>query len=141
MPSNRERREYEEESNTTLRHQAHQLVKAKWSTKLKIWVSTVAGGVPLLVGIFAGVQWINQNVAWAADVAQSQNVQFIQNQMDRTDDRLWKVRHDLEQIQERFTMGNVLFTDALDKETLLAEYIHLIKQKSTWAAKEKEATK
>lgn len=139
MPSNRERRDHEEEANTTLRHHAHQLVKAKWSTKFKIWVGTVSAGVPLLIGLFAGVQWINQNVAWAEDLKKSYVLQTIQVSQLRTEDRMWKVKHDLKEIASRKLGGNSLDTDELDQKQLLSEYEFLLGQKEKWNNAEKEA--
>lgn len=127
--------------NTTPRKTVSDLAKAKWSTKVKIWIGILVTGLPLVYAVITFVVWAQTEIAWAADVKQSQNVQFIQNQQDRVDDQLWKVKHDLVKIDERDRMNIPLATDSLDKETLLGEYIHLIQQKSTWAAKEKEATK
>ncbi len=130
---------HEEEANTTLRRQAHHLVKAKWSTKLKIWVSTVGAGVPLLVGVFALVQWVNQNVAWAEDLKKSYVLQTIQVSQLRTEDRMWKVKHDLKEIAARKLAGTSLETDELDQTQLLSEYTFLLDQKQKWDNAEKEA--
>ena len=132
---------HEEEANTTLRRQAQHLVKAKWPTKVKWWVGGATASLPLIYALITAFMWIKTEVAWAADVAQSQNIQFIQNQQGRTEDRMWKVKHDLEKIDERKAMNQVRVTDSLDKQTLLEEYKHLIGQKSKWEAAEKEATK
>jgi len=139
MPSERDRRTHEEEANNTLRRHAHQLVKQKWSTKFKIWVGTVSAGVPLLVGLFAGVQWINQNVAWAEELKKNYVLQTIQVSQLRTEDRMWKVKHDLKEIAARKLAGNSLDTDELDQTQLLSEYTFLLDQKQKWDNAEKEA--
>lgn len=131
---------HEEEANTTLRRKATDLAKQKWSTKAKIWIGTMAASIPIVYALIAGFMWIKTEVAWAEDVKQSQNIMFIQNQQDRTDDQMWKVKHDLEKIEERAATGQTRLTDSLDKQTLLEQYKHLITQKSEWAKKEKEAT-
>jgi len=112
---------HEEEANTTLRRRASHLAKAKWSTKVKWWIGSVAAGIPIVYALIAAFMWVKTEVAWADDVKASQNVQFIQNQQDRVDDRMWKVQHDLRAIDERAARGQALATDALDKQTLLEE--------------------
>ncbi len=130
---------HEEEANTTLRRQAHHLVKAKWSTKVKIWATTIGAGLPLLIAMFAGVQWINQNVAWAEELKKSYVLQTISVNQLRTEDRMWKIKHDLKEIAARALAGNSLDTDGLDKEQLLDEYRFMLEQKQKWDNAEKEA--
>lgn len=132
---------HEEEANTTLRRKASELAKQKWSTKAKIWLTTIGAGIPVLVAIFAGVQWINQNVAWAEELKKSSTLQYIEVNQLRTEDRMWKIKHDLRDIEARKKAGIALDTDALDKEQLLNEYRFLLEQKQKWDDAEKEATK
>ncbi len=132
---------HEEEANTTLRRQAHHLVKQKWSTKVKIWLGTIGAGVPILTAIIFGIQWINQNVAWAEDVKQSATMQIITVYQLKTEDRMWKIKHDLKDIAARKLAGTSLETDELDQTQLLSEYTFLLEQKQKWDEAEKEASK
>ncbi len=125
--------------STTPRRTVSELAKSKWSTKVKIWLGTIGAGVPLLVAIFAGVQWINQNVAWAEELKKSYVLQTIQVSQLRTEDRMWKIKHDLKDIDARKQANMAWPTDALEREQLLNEYRFLLEQKQKWDSAEKDA--
>lgn len=116
-----------------------ELAKAKWSTKFKIWLGTIGAGIPVLLAIIAGVQWINQNVAWAEELKKSYVLQTIQVSQLRTEDRMWKIKHDLKDIDARSQAQMALPTDALEREQLLDEYRFLLEQKQKWDEAEKDA--
>lgn len=124
-----------------MRHRANQLVKGKWSTKVKIWIGTVSAGVPALALVISGLFWLNSELAWSADVQKSYVLQSIDVNQLRTDDRMWKVKHDLKKIAERKLFDNALDTDELDQVQLLKEYEFLLGQKEKWNDAEKEALK
>lgn len=132
---------HEEEANTTLRRQAHHLVKQKWSTKAKIWIGTVSAGVPLMVALITGLMWLKSELAWAEDVKQSATMQIITVYQLKTEDRMWKIKHDLKDIAARKLAGTSLETDELDQTQLLSEYEFLLEQKQKWDEAEKEASK
>jgi len=138
MPS---KKSFEEESNTTLRRKATDLAKAKWSTKVKLWVGAVGGTVPIILLLVAAINWLNTNLAWAAEVQKSYVLQTIDVNQLRTEDRMWKVKHDLTRIAERKEAGTPLITDELDRAQLLSEYTFLLEQKQKWNDAEKQANK
>lgn len=137
MPS----KSYEEESTTTLRRKASDLAKQKWSTKAKVWLTTVGAGVPILAAVVTGLMWLKGELAWAEDVKQSATMQIITVYQLKTEDRMWKIKHDLKDIEARKQAGISLVTDSLDREQLLDEYTFLLTQKQKWDEAEKEATK
>lgn len=116
-----------------------EIARAKWSTKVKIWLGTIGAGIPILLALFAGVQWINQNVAWAEELKKSYVLQTIQVSQLRTEDRMWKIRHDLKDIDARKNANMSWPTDAGEREQLLNEYTFLLEQKQKWDSAEKDA--
>lgn len=131
---------HNQESETTLRRKVEDLhQKQKWSTKAKVYLGLGVSALPLAAAIFTASQWINQNVAWAEDLKKSYVLQTIEVNQLRTEDRMWKIKHDLKDIEARRQMGAELPTDALEKQQLLDEYRFLLEQKQRWDQAEKEA--
>lgn len=99
----------------------------------------MAASLPIIYALIAAFMWAKTEIAWAEDVKKSYVMQTIQVNQLQTADRMWKIKHDLKDIEARAQMNNALPTDPLEKEQLLDEYRFLLEQKQKWDQAEKEA--
>ncbi len=96
MPS-----KHEEESQTTLRRKASELVATKWSTRVKVWVGVVAGALSSLAIIVTAIVWFNSENAWAAEVRRADAQILLNLQQTQNGSRYWQVIGDLEFLEYR----------------------------------------
>lgn len=96
MPS-----KHQEESPTTLRRKASDLVATKWSTRVKVWVGISAGALSSLAIIVSAVVWFNTENAWASEVRRADAQILLNLQQTQNGSRYWQVIGDLEFLEYR----------------------------------------
>jgi hypothetical protein len=96
MPS-----KHAEESQTTLRRKASDLVATKWSTRVKVWVGVIAGALSSLAIIVTAIVWFNGENAWAAEVRRADAQILLNLQQTQNGSRYWQVIGDLEFLEYR----------------------------------------
>jgi hypothetical protein len=142
MPSNRERREYEEESTTTLRRKATDLAKAKWPTKVKIWIGIAGSTVTIIAFLLAGGAWFDGRYAHAEEVQRSQAQILLDLQQMVNSTRRAQVGHEIKDLDYREeTDGPLDLDDKRDMRNLEGEQKQLQDQKMRLNAIEVEMKK
>ena len=92
---------HEEESQTTLRRKASDLVATKWSTKVKVWIGVIAGTLSSLAIIVTAVVWFNGENAWAGDVKRADAQILLNLQQTSNASRYSQVSGDIDFLEYR----------------------------------------